>query len=384
MGVGALFWAGLSWWSATMGIQWLSAGLARRRRPAAPVRHRAADFSLVAPMVGRRDASEAYVRALERLADAGAEILICVTSEDDEAVPAVRAHWPQAPILVGSDDTFNPKLNNVRKGFEAASRPVVMLCDAGVAVTEADLAAASALLSERVGLVLALKVGTMPGNFAGAMECAYINGHQARFLLAADRLGMPVASGGVTILSREVLHKVGGHRGFLNYLADDYSIVRTVRDQAGLTTWLANVTPGMPVGRRTWRDVWHRQVRWGSTRLKLSPEVRALVLFEPVIGWLVSGIALAVALAAAGTAVPWIFAALLGHSVAWLAAEGWFLSRYRLPGGPVAWAAALAREILVPWLAFEAWRGRNRIDWRGTDLAAGWQPGGDSPAGKRV
>ena len=59
-------------------------------------------------------------------------------------------------------------------------------------------------------------------------------------------------------------------------------------------------------------------------------------------------------------------------------------NRYRLPGGPRAWAAALARELLVPWLAFEAWRGRNRIDWRGTDLAAGWQPGGDSPAGQRV
>ncbi len=384
MSAGALFWTGLSWWSATMAVQWLSAGLARLPRPVAPARHGAADFSLVAPMVGRRDASEAYVRALRLLAEQGAEILICVTSESDEAVAAVRALWPQAPILVGSDTTFNPKLNNVRKGFEAATRPVVMLCDAGIAVTERDLAAAAALLSDRVGLVLALKVGTHPGNFAGAMECAYINGHQARFLLAADRLGMPVASGGVTILSRDVLQRVGGHRGFLNYLADDYSIVRTVRDQAGLTTWLANVTPPMPVGRRSWNDVWRRQVRWGSTRLKLSPEVRALVLFEPVIGWLVSGIALALALASAGTALPWIALALLGHSVAWLAAEAWFLSRYHLPGGPQAWAAALARELLVPWLAVEAWRGRNRIDWRGTDLAAGWQPGGDSPAGKRV
>ena len=384
MSAGALFWTGLCWWSATMAVQWLSAGLARLPRPAAPARHGAADFSVVAPMVGRRDATEPYVLALRRLAEGGAEILICVTSENDEAVGAVRAVWPQAPILVGSDDTFNPKLNNVRKGFEAASRPVVMLCDAGIAVSEPDLAAAAALLSERVGLVLALKVGTRPGNFAGAMECAYINGHQARFLLAADRLGMPVASGGVTILSRDVLQRVGGHRGFLNYLADDYSIVRTVRDQAGLTTWLANVTPGMPVGRRSWRDVWRRQVRWGSTRLKLSPEVRALVLLEPVIGWLVSGIALGGALAAAGTAPAWIVVALLGHSVAWLAAESWFLSRYVLPGGPRAWAAALARELLVPWLAVEAWRGRNRIDWRGTDLAAGWQPGGDGPADKRV
>ena len=60
--------------------------------------------------------------------DAGAEILICVADADDGAVAPVRALWPEAPILVGSDDTFNPKMNNVRKGLEAARRDVVALC----------------------------------------------------------------------------------------------------------------------------------------------------------------------------------------------------------------------------------------------------------------
>ena len=45
--------------------------------------------------------------------------------------------WPDAPILIGSDTTFNPKMNNVRKGLEAARRPVVALCDAGI-VLDAD------------------------------------------------------------------------------------------------------------------------------------------------------------------------------------------------------------------------------------------------------
>ncbi len=112
-----LFWAGLGWWLATMAVQWISAGLGRWRRAADPVRHGAADFSIVAPMVGRRDASPAYVRRLADLSRAGAEVLICVTGEDDEAVGRTRGDWPDAPILVGSDDTFNPKLNNVRKGL---------------------------------------------------------------------------------------------------------------------------------------------------------------------------------------------------------------------------------------------------------------------------
>jgi ceramide glucosyltransferase len=379
-----LFWAGLGWWAATMAVQWISAGLGRWRRPADPVRHGATDFSIVAPMVGVRDASPAYVRRLADLSRAGAEILICVTTEHDEAVGRTRAEWPDAPILVGSDDTFNPKLNNVRKGLEAASRPVVALCDAGIDLTLSELTAAAAHLSDKVGLVLALKAGHRPENFAAEMECSYINGHQARFLKAADRLGMPVASGGVTILTRDVLERIGGHQGFLNYLADDYSVVRMVRDRLGRTTRLARGMPRLLVGSRGWQDVWRRQVRWGSTRLKLSPEVRALVLLEPAIGWLASGLALAVALLAAGAAPIWLALAVALHTVVWLAAEAWFLAGHRLPFGPRAWAAALAREALVPLLAGQAWVGRNRIDWRGTNLAAGWQPARDGTAGKHV
>jgi hypothetical protein len=112
--------------------------------------------------------------------------------------------------------------------------------------------------------------------------------------------------------------------------------------------------------------------------------VRALVLLEPAIGWLASGIALIVAVLAAGAAPIWLALAVALHTVAWFAAEAWFLAGHGLPFGPRGWAAALAREALVPLLAAQAWRGRNRIDWRGTNLAAGWQPARDGTAGKHV
>jgi ceramide glucosyltransferase len=383
MAASTLFWIGLGWWAITTLVQWLSAALALRRRAAPPSRHKAADFSIVAPLAGIHDASEAYIGRLAELARAGAEVLICVASERDEAVARVRAQWPGAPILFGNDSTFNPKLNNVRKGLEAASRPVVALCDAGVALTAGDLVTAAAQLSDKVGLVLALKAGERPENFAAEMECAYLNGHQARFLLAADRLGMPVASGGVTILTRDVLERIGGHQGFLNYIADDYSVVRTVRDRVGRTTWLANVMPRLPLGRRRWSDIWRRQVRWGSTRLNLPTEVKALVLLEPAIGWLASGLAGSAALIACDVGAGTLALALAAHTIAWFAAEAWFVRGYRLPFGPRAWAAALVREALVPVLAAQAWHGRHRINWRGTNLAAGWRPG-DGAAGKSV
>lgn len=379
-----LFWTATTWWTATMAVQWLSAVLARRRRPPPQPRHGTADFSIVAPLAGRRDASAPYIASLANLSRAGAEVLICTVDPNDEAIERTRAHWPEAPILVGTDRTFNPKLNNVRKGLEAATRPIVALCDAGVALAEGQLTSGAAQLSDRVGLVLALKAGTAPENFAAEMECAYINGHQARFLLAADRLGMPVASGGITILSRDTLQQIGGHQGFLHYIADDYSVVRAVRARPGRTTWLANFMPRMPVGERAWPDVWRRQVRWGSTRLNLPIEVRALVLFEPTIGWLAGGIAGSLALLAAGANAATLVVAMAAHSVAWFAAEAWFLAGYGLPFGPRAWLAAALREALVPLLAAQAWLGRHSIDWRGTDLAAGWRPSRDGAEGKSV
>ena len=369
MEAGLLSYIGLGWWAVASAVQWASAALARVPRPESAVHHRPADFSVVAPMNGTADASTAYVTALQELAGRGAEILICVSHADDGAVAATRAVWPDAPILVGSDTTFNPKMNNVRKGLEAARRPVVALCDAGIMLDAETLCRAAAPLSDTVGLVLALKAGEAPVNFAAALERAYINGHQARFLLAADRLGIAVASGGVTLMSLETLQRIGNWRGFNRWIADDYSVTRSVRE-LGLQTRLGSVMPRLPLGRRDWPAVWSRQVRWARTRLRLP--VWPLVLWEPAIGWAASAVAGMAGLAAAGFGVGVLLAGLALHTAAWLAAEAWFMAGRGSAFDSRAAAAAITREALAPFLMLRALSGR-RIDWRGTDLGGQWR-----------
>src|SRR5258707_1027827 len=146
MEVGLLSCIGLGWWATATVVQWASAALARAPQAEGAVHHQPADFSVVAPMNGAADGSAAYVTALQELARQGAEILICVSHADDAAVAATRACWRDAPILVGSDATFNPKMNNVRKGLEAARRPVVALCDAGIILDADTLCRAAAAL----------------------------------------------------------------------------------------------------------------------------------------------------------------------------------------------------------------------------------------------
>jgi anti-anti-sigma factor len=374
MQAGVLAWLGLGWWLASTGLHWLTAAWARRpqRRPATPegrVLRPAADFSVVAPMNGAADASPDYVKCLHRLAQDGAEILICVPGEGDGAIAEVRAAWAEAPILVGSDDTFNPKMNNVRKGLEAASRAVVALCDAGILLDVAVLGRIAAQLADGVGLVLALKAAEAPGNFAAEIERAYVDGHHARFLFAADRLGLAVASGGVTVMAHDTLQRIGVWRGFNRWIADDYSVTRSVRE-LGLATCLGDVMPRLPLGRRDWATVWRRQVRWARTRLRLP--VWPLVLWEPAIGWLVSGALGAAALLAIDVEPAIMLAAAAGHTLGWLAAEKWFMAGRGLGFGPRAAAASLVREALAPILMMTALAGRT-IDWRGTDLGGNWR-----------
>jgi ceramide glucosyltransferase len=367
-----LVWVGLGWWSVSLLVHCASAALARAPRPAGNVRHRPADFSIVAPMNGAADASPGYVGVLRTLSAVGAEILVCVADEGDGAVAATRALWPEAPILIGSDGTFNPKMNNVRKGLEAATRPVVALCDAGIILDADTLCRAAAPLSDKIGLVLALKAAEAPENFAAELERAYIDGHQARFLFAADRLGLAVASGGVTLLSQDTLQRIGRAAGFNRWIADDYSVTRSVRE-LGLATRLGDVMPRLPLGRRDWPVVWQRQVRWARTRLRLP--VWPLVLWEPVIGWALSGAVAAAALAVADLDADTIALGLVLHTLVWLAGEKWFMAGRGLAFGWRAAAAALVREALAPILMVQALAGRT-IDWRGADLGGQWRAQG--------
>jgi anti-anti-sigma factor len=111
-------------------------------------------------------------------------------------------------------------------------------------------------------------------------------------------------------------------------------------------------------------------VRWARTRLRLP--VWPLVLWEPAIGWALSGAVAAAALAVAELDADTIALGLVLHTLVWLAGEKWFMAGRGLAFGWRSAAAALVREALAPALMVQALGGRT-IDWRGTDLGGQWR-----------
>ena len=111
------------------------------------------------------------------------------------------------------------------------------------------------------------------------------------------------------------------------------------------------------------------------------------MLWEPAIGWLFSGMVGAAGLIGAGATAEVVAGCLAVHSLLWLAAEKWFMSRHGLVFGWRAAAATLVREGLAPLLMASALSSRT-ILWRGIDLGGQWRSraraGGDEAAARPV
>ncbi len=295
------------------------------------------------------------------------EIIFCAADEADPAVALTRelaaAHPDrQARVLVGDERiSANPKLNNLVKGFDAAKADIVVMTDSNLMLTPDYLTTLDDAWTPDAGLVSAPAIGTRPDNFWGAVECAFLNGNQARWQLAADAIGLGFAQGKTLAWRRDVLIAGGGLPRLGTNLAEDVASTKLVRS-LGRRVRLPAKLFAQPVGRRSAHNVWDRQLRWSRIRRDGFP---AIFWVEIAQGPLVPALALA-GLIALGVKPLWS-APLL--AVAWYGAE-WLLARAAgWPAGLRDLAAMVMRDLMLAplWLATF---GARDISWRGNAIAA--------------
>ncbi len=294
------------------------------------------------------------------------EVIFCVDSAEDPAGKVARrliAAYPGVPsrLLVGSSAlTGNPKLNNLAKGWRAARHDWVCMTDSNLLLPADYLRTVVAAWDAGCGLVSGPPVGTRPEGFAGRLECAFLNGNQARLQYAGDSLGVGFAQGKTLFWQRSFLDRAGGLAALGDELAEDAAATKLVRAR-GRHVRLTPRPFTQPIGRRRLRDVWDRQLRWSRLRRSGFPAIYA---FEILNGPLAPMLALAIGATLLGLAPGAIGLVLAGFALLWYGTEALVLRRAGLPATPADLAALPARDLLLPllWLASFASGG---IAWRG-------------------
>ena len=322
--------------------------------------------SLVRPLCGIDNYAADTLRSTFALAYPRCEILFCVASANDPVVPLIESLLAEhrqagAKLLVGDERVSNnPKLNNVLKGWRAASHDWIVIADSNVLMPPDYIELLFANWRADTGLVASPPIGCRPQGVWAELECAFLNTYQARWQYLADTLGFGFAQGKTMLWRRADLERAGGIAALAREVAEDAAATKIVRG-AGLKVRLIDRPLAQPLGYRSAIEVWNRQVRWARLR---RASFFAYFLPEALSGGVLPMIALVFICAATGlplaASVGSLAALWYGGEMLLAAAAGWHLSiAYPLYG--------LARDLLLPALFVTALRGDDFV-WRGNEM----------------
>jgi ceramide glucosyltransferase len=319
--------------------------------------------SIVRPVCGMENFTEQTLLSGFHLEYPNYEIVFCVAQASDPVVPLVQRLielHPDVParLLIGAEHiSANPKLNNVSKGWAAASHAWIVMADSNVLMPPDYLHGLLRVWRADTGLVSSPPIGCAPGNVWAELECAFLNSYQARWQYFADSVGMGFAQGKTMLFRRDILESAGGIRALASEAAEDAASTKLVRE-SGLRVRLVDRPFPQPLGYRTAAEVWRRQMRWARLRRDtfkyyFIPEIAA------------GGVPPLAACAIFAASNDWpVVGTLAAFATIWYGAEtvlayaaGWHLS-WR---SPFLW---LLRDLLLPVLWSASWLG-NEFVWRG-------------------
>lgn len=322
--------------------------------------------TIIRPVCGVDPFEEATLRSTFDLSYPRVEVLFCCAREQDPVVPLIRsliAANPTVParFLIGDDRICaNPKLNNLIKGWKAAATPWVIMADSNVLMPKNYVEEMLFCRDQDTGLVCSPPIGSEPNGFWAELECAFLNTFQARWQLSADAAGFGFAQGKSMLWKKDDLDGAGGIGALAQEVAEDAAATKIVRGR-GQRVRLVDRPFRQPLGARTARQVWDRQVRWARLRRATFlpfylPEVFAGSVF-PV---LATGHAAALLganpiLAAASVLTLWLAA-----EAALARCAGWHMTLW----SPLAW---LVRDLALPVIWLQGLAGSS-FTWRGNEM----------------
>ncbi|ACB97225.1 Ceramide glucosyltransferase [Beijerinckia indica subsp. indica ATCC 9039] len=241
-----------------------------------PAPPRGPGVSLIRPVCGLETFSQETLASSFRLTYPTYELIFCVARAGDPVVKLVErliAAHPHVParLVIGDEKVCeNPKLNNCVRGCDSAQFDWIILADSNVLMPQDYIQQLLAAWRQKSGLVCSMPLGSRPHNVWAEFECAFLNTYEARWQFTGEALGAGFAQGKTMLWRRDILEAGGGIRALGREIAEDAAGTKLVRAQ-GRKIHLVDAPFEQPLGLRSLRDVWNRQVRWARMRRKTFP-----------------------------------------------------------------------------------------------------------------
>jgi ceramide glucosyltransferase len=295
------------------------------------------------------------------------ELLFCVSSTDDPAVPVIEQLARDFPerdirIVVGSGRTGpNDKVGKLARLTDEAKHEVLVINDSDVRVEPNYFRSIVApLRNPKVGAVTCLYVSVESNSFAEKLHSiGMISDFFASILTARQLEGVKFALGTTIATTRSKLREFGGYDHIVNRPADDLLIGRLIAEQGHRVELLPySVLTVSDYGSMS--ELLHKRLRWIVVMRHLRPSGHFGLIFTHGLPWCLAAIAIHPTAAVA--------AAYLGTYVALRCAMTWLIGTWGLKQ-PGLWKKM---PLIFAWdaVAFVLWLvsfTRHTIRWRNAD-----------------
>jgi len=203
------------------------------------------------------------------------ELIFCVASQRDPAYEVVLGlirKYPHvdAQLLVGEAKVgFNPKIDNLMKGYDQVKNDWILISDSNVQVSPGYLTDLANYIAPGVGLITSSMAGLNHQGWGGRLESLILNTHLTRWAIILGAFGCAPISGKAMLFQKSVANQWGGLAPLGQYLAEDFVFGERIKE-LGLKVVLTSELVQQNVGEQTVKSFWERHIRWGRLRKSIS------------------------------------------------------------------------------------------------------------------
>jgi len=253
-------------------------GAARYRASGAPRLATLPPLSLLRPLSGAADNTEAGLRSVFEQDYPDFEVLLSVHELSDPAVPIARRlmneypHIPSRLIVAGASPFPNAKVWSLRALLSEARHETLVMSDSDIRLARRSFRRiVSELEQPGVGLVTCPYRAASGPRFWARLEALGLNtGFLAGVLTARLMTGMDFAIGCTVATRKSDLARIGGLKRLQSYLAEDFAMGSLMR-KAGCRVILSRCIIEHYIGNEGLLASWRHRVRWARSSRRSRP-----------------------------------------------------------------------------------------------------------------